>query len=261
MISIKQKKIGILIISRTSSKRLKNKAKLKINNLSILEILVTRLLKLKSFSNLILCSSKTNNDKNFYKDISKKYGIKFFFGDEKNVLKRIIECSNKFNLKHVVRVTGDNPLTDLRLIKLLCKRHIINNNDYTFSESLPKGMRAEIFSLSGMKRNYSQILDLKSTEYLTYYFKRPEMYKIENLKLKKINKNQHLQSISIDSLKDFRLLKKLLNKVSVHNLTRKKIISFLKKNVIIQKKKRISLVTNKYDVRYKQDVLLKRKFL
>ena len=73
MISIKQKKIGILIISRTSSKRLKNKAKLKINNLSILEILVTRLLKLKSFSNLILCSSKTNNDKNFYKDISKKY--------------------------------------------------------------------------------------------------------------------------------------------------------------------------------------------
>ena len=71
MISIKQKKIGILIISRTSSKRIKNKAKLKLNNLSILEILVTRLLKLKSFSNLILCSLKTNNDKNFYKDIQK----------------------------------------------------------------------------------------------------------------------------------------------------------------------------------------------
>ena len=120
--------------------------------------------------------------------IFQRITYKIFFGDEKNVLKRIIECSNKFNLKHVVRVTGDNPLTDLRLIKLLCKRHIINNNDYTFFESLPKGMRAEIFSLSGMKRNYSQILDLKSTEYLTYYFKRPEMYKIENLKLKKLTK-------------------------------------------------------------------------
>ena len=56
-----------------------------------------------------------------------------------------------------------------------------------FPRVYPKAC-AEIFSLSGMKRNYSQILDLKSTEYLTYYFKRPEMYKIENLKLKKLTK-------------------------------------------------------------------------
>ena len=40
--------IGFLIISRLNSKRLKNKAKLKINNKSITEIIILRLLKITS---------------------------------------------------------------------------------------------------------------------------------------------------------------------------------------------------------------------
>ena len=62
-----KKKIAILIISRTKSKRLKNKAKLKIKGKNLIEIILKRLLKSFDKKNIIICSSNFNNDKLFYK--------------------------------------------------------------------------------------------------------------------------------------------------------------------------------------------------
>lgn len=175
---LKKKKIGILIISRSNSKRLKNKASLKINNKSIIEILISRLLKMYDRSSLVLCSSKTNNNKFFYKKIAKKYNINLFFGSELNVLERIISCSKKFKFNHIVRVTGDNPLIDIEAILPMCKDHLKKNYDYTFNNSLPRGTRPEVFSIKALNKNYNQIIDLNSTEYLSFFFRRSDLYKV-----------------------------------------------------------------------------------
>ena len=119
--------------------------------------------------NIIICTSNFNNDKTFYKKISKKYNVGIFFGAENNVLKRIIDCLEKNNFKHFVRLTGDNPLVDINAINTLSFKHIMNKSDYTFTDSLPMGMKPEIFSLKALKRNYKKIIDLNSTEYLTYF--------------------------------------------------------------------------------------------
>ena len=67
----KQKKIGILVLSRYKSKRLKNKAALKINDKSLTEILIKRLTQKIDNKQIVICSSKTNNNLKFYKSISK----------------------------------------------------------------------------------------------------------------------------------------------------------------------------------------------
>ena len=90
-------KIGVLVISRFNSRRLKNKASLRINKTSLTEILIKKLLKVVVRTNLVICSSKTNNNKKFYRSLGNKYKIKVFFGPELNVLKRIILCLEKFN--------------------------------------------------------------------------------------------------------------------------------------------------------------------
>ena len=56
---LKINKIKILIIVRLNSKRLKSKAKLKINNLSLIEILILRLLKHFNSNQIIICTSKS----------------------------------------------------------------------------------------------------------------------------------------------------------------------------------------------------------
>ena len=42
-------------------------------------------------------------------------------GSEKNIFKRIIGCCDKFKADHFVRITGDNPLTDIKTLKRMTK--------------------------------------------------------------------------------------------------------------------------------------------
>lgn len=254
-------KIAVLIISRTNSKRLKNKAKLKIKSLNLIEIILERALREIKNKNIILCSSNNaNNDKTFYKRLSIKYNIRVFFGSEKNVLKRIIDCLEKNKLKHFVRVTGDNPLVDVKAIIKLSRKHISSNSEYTFTDSLPMGMKSEVFSLQALKKNYDKIIDLNSTEYLTYFFRRPNIYKVNKVYFNKNFKNQNEYKISIDNKKEFNLLNEFFLTKEDTFFKRSEIINFLKKNSKKQKvKKKVKLVTNNYDARYIFDQ--KKKFL
>ena len=251
---LKSNKIGIFILSRYNSKRLKKKAGLKILGKTITEILIQRLSNFFDKKNLTICSSKTNNNIKFYKLVSKKFNIKVFFGNEKNVLKRIIDCMKLNRIKHFVRVTGDNPLTDPSAILNLANLHIKRGNDYTYTESLPIGLRPEIFSLKALEKNYKFIEDLNSTEYLTYFFIRKNLYKIQKVNLIKKFKNQHKLSISIDTKKDFLLLKKMVEYYRNIFIKKNEIILYLKKNSN-QKivKKKIFLKTKKYNVKYSFD--------
>ena len=91
---LEKNKIKILIIVRLGSKRLKNKAKLKIDKSSLVEILVKRLLKKINKNNIIICTSLKSKSL-FFKQIKKKYGLNIFYGHEKNIFKRILDCNNR----------------------------------------------------------------------------------------------------------------------------------------------------------------------
>ena len=125
----KKNKIGYLIITRLSSERLKEKAKLKINNKSIIEIIILRLLKITEKENIVVCTSK-NKKNTFYKKLVKKYKIKFFEGSDKNVLNRLLLCAQKNNFKYVFRLTGDNPLIDFDFIRTVQKLYHTDQKDY-----------------------------------------------------------------------------------------------------------------------------------
>ena len=251
---MKYKKIGILIISRLNSRRLPGKAKLKIGKDHMIEFLIKRLKNYFNDDQIIICTAK-NKGKEFYKKLSKKLNIKLYLGANKNVLGRIIGCMERYNLKYFVRVTGDNPLSDPISIKLLIKNHLKNKNDYTFTTSLPWGLRTEVFSLGALKKCLKRIVDPDSTEYLTYFFKRKDIFKTQNVKFKKYYANEQNLSISIDYLKDFNQMNSFLKKNNYnYKIERKTISKFLKKNTQpIQLINKISLKTPQYDVRYKND--------
>jgi len=253
---LKDNSIVIIILARLESKRLKNKAILKVNDNTIIEILIKRLKKKFNPNNIILCTSYKK--KNLYlKKFCKENEIKFFRGSDKNIFQRIISCQNKFKFKHFVRVTGDNPFTDLIAIEKLSKNHIKNDNDYTYTSSLPIGTRPEIFSMESLKRCSKIAVDKCSSEYLTYFFKR-SIFKIENCLLKKYFKDQEKYNISIDNKKDFILLKKIIEKNKNFNFDFKNLVKMLMKYsnpVKLEKKnKKIRLLTKKYDVRFRNNI-------
>jgi len=222
------KKVGIFIISRINSKRLPKKATLKVGKDNLIEFLYKRL-KLCFDNNQIVICTNSLRGKEFYKSISQRYKIKIFFGENTNVLKRIIKCMEKYNFRNFARVTGDNPLTDP-------------------------------FALKSLINNQKNIIDHNSTEYLTFYFKRKDYFKTEDVKFKKFFFNEPNYSISIDYLKDYVLLKNLLKKNNNrYNISRKLISFFLKNNTKpIKLINEVPLKTYKYDVSFKGD---KKKIL
>ena len=129
--------------------------------------------------------------------------------------------------------------------------HINNKNDFTFTNSLAKGMRPEIISMKALIKASNLANDQLSSEYLTYFFLR-KSFKFKNVKLKKYLKKENNISITIDYKKDFNLLKRVL-KNNIYK-DRKEIILHLK-NQKVKKidSKKISIKNKIYDVSFKND--------
>ena len=258
---LKKYKIGYLIITRLSSERLKEKAKLKINNKSIIEILILKLLKITDKQNIVICTSR-NNKNIFYKKLVKKYKIKFFEGNNKNVLDRMFLCAQKNNFKYVFRLTGDNPLVDTDFIRVVQKLYYSDKKDYYYCNTIPRGMRTELIKVSALNKLSSIIIDTSSSEYLSYYFFRKDVFKIKIVKLKSYSRNEKNLSFSIDNLAKYKIIHKLVNLLSNKEMSNRKeilkgfqCISPSNKKILKAKKiKFISLVSKKYDVRLKGDL-------
>jgi len=255
---IKKKKIGLLIIARSSSKRFKNKIESKILNYSILEILIKRLINRDlDNKNIVLCTSIKDKKNNFFKKICKKYKIKIYYGSDKNIFNRIINCSKLYNFKHIVRITGDNPFTDLEDMKKLIQGYFKKKYDYGYITGISEGLKSEILNIKSLIYCKKNSVDENSSEYLTYFFLR-KIFNIYNLKKYEFNKAFLKTSFTIDYKKDLKKINKIVrfNNNNIY-LNKKKLINTSLKLGFVRKKiitKTIKLVTSKYNVRLKTDL-------
>ncbi len=222
--------IGCIIQARTGSKRLPAKVLYKINKVTILEILITRLKKLGI--KIIVATTKKKSD-NKIVSISRKNKVAIFRGDEKNVLKRYYDCSKKNKIKTIIRVTSDCPLIDIKYIKNLLNLFLKSNFDYVsnINSYLPDGMSCEIFNFKSLKKSYQNAKSKFEKEHVTpFMWKNPKIFKIYNLN---INKKFKIKTrLTLDFIEDFNLIKiivkKFYNKDKYFSLN--KIENFLQKN-------------------------------
>ena len=80
---LKRNKIGIFILSRYNSKRLKKKANLEILGKNLTELLLIRLLKKFNKESITICSSNFNTTKNFITKLRKNMRWEFFLEKRK----------------------------------------------------------------------------------------------------------------------------------------------------------------------------------
>ena len=175
-------KIAIIILVRLNSKRLKKKAIIKLYNYPVIELLIKRFLKKLPRNSIFICTCRNKN--NILKQIAKKNMISYFEGSEKNIFKRIIDLRKIYKFNHFVRVTGDNPFTNIDAIKKMSYEHMKSSSDYTYTNCLPVGTRPEIIAFKALKKANSLAIDPNSSEYMTYFFKR-EIFKKKKFILKK----------------------------------------------------------------------------
>ena len=83
----------------------------------------------------------------FLQRLCLKKKLNYIFGDEVDVLSRLIKCGEKVKATDVLRITTENPFVYLDNIEIAWKIHQQNNNDLTATDGGPLGTHFEIFKL------------------------------------------------------------------------------------------------------------------
>ncbi|MDA7801190.1 glycosyltransferase family protein [Candidatus Pelagibacter sp.] len=205
-----KKKFGILIAARSDSSRLPGKHFKIINeklNLSVIDYCIKRCKKSK-VKNIILCTSNNKNDDVFEK-YSKKNNIKVFRGSKNNVLKRYIDCAEKYKISDIIRITGDCPLVDKYIINNLLNIYKEKDYDYVGNvnpSTFPDGLDVEIIKLSMLKKSFTENKSRSNREHVTLHIRKNNKYKKYNMTYK-----NNLSRIrwTLDTENDLKLIKKI----------------------------------------------------
>ena len=196
-------KIGIILQARMASSRLPGKILKKIGHKTLLEHIFYRLTFLKHPSRVILATSVNPKD-DVIEAFCKERNIECFRGSEDNVLERYYLCSKKYGFKYIVRLTGDNPFTDIEELDKLILLHLETQADYTHSFGvLPVGVGSEVFSFKALERSYQEAIEKNHKEHVNEYIQEhPELFKIATLSVTE-NKRRPDIRLTVDTEGDY----------------------------------------------------------
>ena len=204
-----------IVQARMSSKRLPGKILKKINKMPSIKILVNSLNRSKLFKKVIVATSDQDIDKRLIK-FCKKNNLNLFLGSLNNVCERLFNCALNHQEKYFVRISGDSPFMDVKIIKklLLLKNRKKNYDIYTnvFPRTFPKGQSIEIIKTDLIKKVKS-LRNFDKEHVTTYFYRNYKDFKIINLK-NKIDQSHF--NLCIDKQKDLIYFRKILKEINLN---------------------------------------------
>lgn len=198
-------RVAAVVQVRMGSTRLPGKAMMDVGGIPLLGILLTRLKRSESMDGVVVATTDLEQD-DVIAEYCKVLGFPVFRGDAVDVLSRYIGAADHFCVQNVVRVTGDNPLTDIRLMEELISLHFEENADYTRSSGFPLGTSVEVAKAESLRAINRMELLPSHREHVTLYFNdHTERFKVRTLK----NRNTGTSSprLTVDTDKDLELIR------------------------------------------------------
>lgn len=200
-------KTAILITARLKSTRLPKKAIKPIEGKPMIRHQIDRLRLAERPEQIIMCTSPVDEDDPLER-IAEDEGISCYRGDPEDVLLRLANAAQKFNVDIVVNATADNPLTDPKYIDKLVQFHRYGKYDYSEIKGLPHGAHSYAFSRAAAERAI-EIKTKRDTEVWGGYFTETGVFKTGQLEVEnKVLRRPELR-LTVDTSEDFELVKKI----------------------------------------------------
>jgi len=162
-------KIGVVIQARMSSKRLPGKSLALINDMPLLGFLLQRLKGTQQADLLAVATSDDVTDQPIVA-FCHEQGIPCYSGSLHDVAGRMISAARYFDLDAFVRICGDSPLIDHRLVDLAIGLFRENQPDMVTNllpRSFPKGQSIEVIATGLMERVLPLLATSDQHEHLT----------------------------------------------------------------------------------------------
>lgn len=223
-------KTGIITQARMMSTRLPGKVMLKAKGISMLEHHVRRMQE----SDLpVVVATSTNPADDAIAEFCKQKDLKYFRGDENDVLLRYYEAAKRYGFDVIVRVTSDCPLNDGALVKRAVKNYLgLNDSRAFFCNTIvrkwPRGFDLEIFSFELLQEAHEKTKSPAEREHVTRYFYPDRFSPVHHCYFKRNGKDDSDLRITLDTPEDLILIKKLIEDYDCEKKTDEEIIELLR---------------------------------
>ncbi|OGE91172.1 MAG: hypothetical protein A3J05_00125 [Candidatus Doudnabacteria bacterium RIFCSPLOWO2_02_FULL_48_13] len=204
----------VIIQARLGSTRLPKKVLLPFGKgHTVLSFMLDRVKQATLIDN-VLVATTTNPDDQSLVNYLLSIGQKYYAGSETDVLDRYYQAAASMSLGDddvVVRLTGDCPFSDPRLLDQVIKTYLDNDYDFVSNSlepySFPDGLDIEVFSFKNLKRAWQEAKLPSHREHVTFYFwQNPEMFKVYYCQ----NERKLTQyRLTLDYPQDYKLLSKI----------------------------------------------------
>jgi glutamate-1-semialdehyde 2,1-aminomutase len=171
-------KVVALVQARMGSTRLPGKVLKPIVGKPMIELLLTRLSQSSELDEIVVATSKNaKNDE--LQSVVESLGYRCTRGSEKDVLSRFYESAIFVGADVVVRITGDCPLVDSKLVDECIKSYKNSNVDY-FSNvdpaTYPDGLDIEVISFESIERANNETDSEFDREHVTPYIRNSDSF-------------------------------------------------------------------------------------
>ncbi len=227
-------KVGFLITARLKSSRLPKKLLLPFAGSTYIGFLIDRLKTVPELDEIILCTSIDEQDDEL-ELIANKHEVKCYRGDREDVIKRLYEATEEYNLDFVLNMTADCPLLPIEFIPNYIEFFKEDKPDLIHMFHMPVGLY-----ISGLNpKAIRKVLELKNegeTEYWLYYFLKTNLFNVKQLPDKYFAYDPKRDyRIALDYAEDHEQLTLLHQKIGddIFHYTAKDLIEFLDNNPVI----------------------------
>ena len=208
----------VILQARMESTRLPGKVMMPICGKPMIELQITRILRSKLISDLVVAIPDTaEND--VLSDHLEKLNVKVFRGSHQNVYERYIDTSRKYPSKSIIRLTADCPLVMPDLLDEMVEHFNSIKTDYLsngLTETFPDGLDIEVFKTETLISLQRFKLNQQEKEFVTLgLYKRPENFVLEKFESKTFLGNERW---TVDYPEDFEFVTKVFRYFE-HNIS------------------------------------------
>lgn len=189
-----------------SSTRLPGKVGLPVLGRPMIEHQLRRILHCKLVDKFVLATT-TGGEDDVLEEVCGEMGVECFRGSRDNVLERFYLAAVRHNPKHVVRLTGDCPMSDPRLIDKLVSYYLCSGFDYVSNNiiaSFPDGFDVEVFSFSALADAYLNAVLPSHLEHVTQYILKNNKFKVSQYPSELYSPNLR---VTVDEADDYEVVK------------------------------------------------------
>lgn len=180
----------------SNERRLPGKVLMELSGITILHHVVNRLRESRLIDEIIIASTKNPLNESIIKECN-KIDVKYFLGDEEDVLNRFYEVSKQSKADTFVRVSADCPLLDPQINDMVIKLFLDGRGRFDYGSNadnvnkglmnrrtFPRGLDIEVFSAEALKRAYQYDRSTRAhvTPYMYTHLNEFCIFRLENWK-------------------------------------------------------------------------------